>query len=117
MKLSLQEAAALIGKTPRQIRYLIKTGKVSAQKKKGRWVIESTSLPLSEGQSKAAAARGEKVREIVEEVIGPTVKAGQSAKHFSVRDLRAFQRAEPIYRELVSKYGPEEPAAHPDHSV
>ena len=27
-----------------------------------------------------------------------------------MRDLRAFQRAEPLYLELVSKYGPMEPA-------
>ena len=38
MKLSLTDASHLLGKTPRQVRYLIKENKIPALKVGGRWL-------------------------------------------------------------------------------
>ncbi len=112
MQLSLNEAATMLGKTPRQVRYMIKQGKITAEKVEGRLKIESDSLPLTEGQRRAAAARADNVREAVESAIEPTNTAGEAAKakRYTVRDLRAFKEGEPLYRELIGKCGIEDPA-------
>lgn len=57
MDLSLAEAAAHLGKSPRQVRYLIKQGKLRARKRGSAWVIDSTDLPRSEAQVEAALAK------------------------------------------------------------
>jgi hypothetical protein len=46
MLLSLPEAARRLGKSERQVRYLIRNGQVPAQKTGGRWMVDSESLPL-----------------------------------------------------------------------
>ena len=51
MQLTLDQAATRLGKTARQIRYLIQSERLSAKKVGGRWVIESKDFPLSEGRS------------------------------------------------------------------
>ncbi len=54
MKLSLSEAARLLNQSERQVRYLIRQGKLRARKADGRWIIRREDLPLSEGQEKVA---------------------------------------------------------------
>jgi hypothetical protein len=54
MQLSLADAAIALGRSQRQIRYLIQTGGLAARKEGGRWVIDSADLPLSAGQRQAA---------------------------------------------------------------
>ena len=44
MQLTLSEAAAVLGKSERQVRYLISQGKLGASKSAGRWVIDSGKL-------------------------------------------------------------------------
>ncbi len=51
MQLTLQEAAVRLGKSVRQVRYLINSGQISAQKLGGRWFVQSSDLPLSQGQN------------------------------------------------------------------
>ena len=53
MQLTIDQAAIRLGKTARQVRYLIQSERLPARKVGGRWVIESENLPLSEGQEKA----------------------------------------------------------------
>jgi excisionase family DNA binding protein len=57
MQLSLQQAAERLGKSVRQVRYLIQTGALPAQKSGGRWLIAAADLPLSEGQRAALERR------------------------------------------------------------
>jgi excisionase family DNA binding protein len=53
MWLSLQQAAERLGKSVRQIRYLIQTGALPATKSGGRWRIAAGDLPLSAPQKAA----------------------------------------------------------------
>ncbi len=44
MQLTLQQAAASLGKTRRQIQYLIQQGRLPAKKVGGRWYVESAGM-------------------------------------------------------------------------
>jgi hypothetical protein len=112
MKLSLSEAATVLGKSERQVRYLIKQGTLQARKENGRWTVSSEELPLSDVQRRALAGRVETAREAFQRGLEPAVKAtdGKGAKSYSVRDLAAFQAGEAILRELDSALGPGDPA-------
>jgi excisionase family DNA binding protein len=44
MQLTLHQAAAALGKTRRQVQYLIQQGRLPAQKVGGRWYVESADL-------------------------------------------------------------------------
>jgi excisionase family DNA binding protein len=44
--LSLAEAATVLGKSERQVRYMINNGRLKAVKIGGSWVVESSDLPL-----------------------------------------------------------------------
>jgi excisionase family DNA binding protein len=57
MHLTLEEAAQRLGKTVRQVRYLIQTGALRADKSSGRWRIDAADLPLSEPQRAASWLR------------------------------------------------------------
>ena len=112
MQLSLSEVATVLGKSERQVRYLIKQGQVTAKKQKGRWVVQSEALPLSDPQRERLAARVDTAREAFERGLEPSVKASdrKGARSYSVKDLVAFQAGEAIFRELVTAVGPADPA-------
>jgi excisionase family DNA binding protein len=110
MYLSLQQAADRLGKSPRQVRYLIRTGRLSAQKIGGRWVVSSDDLPLSEGQRAAVERRERQLRVTVEDGLGLS-DAPERPPRYSVRDLKAFQVALPLYRRAVAALAPDHPAA------
>ena len=44
MDLSLAEASEKLGKTQRQLRYLIQKGELAAKKENGRWLIPEVAL-------------------------------------------------------------------------
>ena len=48
MQLTLEQAATRLGKSLRQVRYMIKSQRLPAQKVGGRWMVDSADLPLSE---------------------------------------------------------------------
>lgn len=108
MQLSLQQAAARLGKSVRQVRYLIQTGTLSAQKSGGRWLIDAASLPLSEPQKAAVARRERALRSDVEAGLGLDEAAPE---RYSVRDLKAFQIGLPLYRKSADQFGAEHPAS------
>jgi hypothetical protein len=87
--LTLTQAARLLGKTRRQVEYLIKTGRLAAQKQGGRWVVSDADLPLSPAQRQAKLRKAAGLRGAAEDVLdGSASKAG-----YSMRDLRAFREA------------------------
>ncbi|MCG8425133.1 MAG: helix-turn-helix domain-containing protein [Proteobacteria bacterium] len=57
MELTVDQAAAKLGMTERQVRYLIKRGSLAARKRGKRWLIDSDALPRSKGQQEAEDAR------------------------------------------------------------
>ncbi len=108
MDLSIQQVANRLGKTPRQIDYMIKTGRLKAHKNGGRWSIDSENLPLSDGQQQSQERKQRHLRASVEQAldIGPDT----SNKRYSIRDLKAFQIALPLHRQALAALGAEHPA-------
>jgi excisionase family DNA binding protein len=109
MYLSLQQAADRLGKSARQVRYLIQTGHLKADKVGGRWVVSAEDLPLSDGQRAAVDRRERQLRAAVEEGLGLSDRAERPAR-YSVRDLKAFQLALPLYRRAAQDLGADHPA-------
>lgn len=95
MQLSIAEAAALLGKSVRQVRYMIDMGRIPARKVGGRWVIRKDALPRSVGQRKAQERRRERLRDAVDDALESPRRTPK--KRFSFRDLRAVQLMLPIY--------------------
>ncbi len=100
MDLSLSEAARLLGKSDRQVRYLIRAGKLPASKKNGRWTIRREDLPLSAKQERAARHKVDRAAQLAEEILRP--EGGDAKKKYSIRDLRAYREGAAIYRELAA---------------
>lgn len=105
VELSLTQAAQLMGKTRRQLEYLIQTGRLQARKERGRWRIDETALPLSPEQRAASARRAQALRETATEVLDRAVPKTR----YSIRDLKAFQAALSLWYDS----SPILPADHP----
>jgi len=73
MYLSLQQAADRLGKSARQVRYLIQTGRLKADKVGGRWMVSAQELPLSDGQRAAIDRRERQLHAAVEEGLKATL--------------------------------------------
>jgi hypothetical protein len=102
MKLSLSQAAERLGKTQRQIRYLIKQGKLDARKDGGRWVVDSDRLPVSDEQRAARQRQETRLRDAVDAALD-THRQGR----YSLRDLKAVTVGAPIYRSCLQRTGPD----------
>ncbi len=121
MELTLKEAATVLGKSPRQIRYLIKAGRLPGKKQGSQWRIASDDLPLTDAQRASLADRLEAARAAFEKGVAPVARAtagdqgsrgkGKGKKSYSVNDLLVFQAGEAIYRELARDLGEDTPAA------
>ena len=109
MDLSLSEAARLLGKSDRQVRYLIREGKLKARKEGGRWQVRREDLGLSPGQERAAEQKTERAARLAEEILRP--EGGNAKKKYSIRDLRAYREGSQVYRELTGAAGADHAAA------
>jgi excisionase family DNA binding protein len=108
MDLSLEQAAQILGKTRRQLVYMIEQGKLAAKKSGGRWVIERAALAADENAAQRTAQQQARFKAVVEEALIP----GQP-RRYSLRDLKAVQIAAPVYHLLAgSGSGLEKAAAH-----
>jgi hypothetical protein len=109
MLLSLQDAADRLGKTRRQLRYMIQTQRIQAVKTAGRWMIEADDLPLSGPQRQAVDRRERQLQAAVERGLG--LDEGSRRRRWSVRDLKAVQVALPLYRHCAAGLGTDHPAS------
>ncbi len=110
MRLTLEQAAEQLGKSRRQIRYLINSGKLLASKDGHRWYVDSENLSRSPGQRQADRRKREQLAEVVDESLAlPTERSRQ---RYSVRDLRAFQVCLSIYNDTGAAFGAEHEARH-----
>jgi len=107
MQITIDEAAARLGKSARQVRYLIQNGSLSANKVNGRWVIEADDLPLSEPQRAALGRQERALRGAVERGLGLDEEKRQ---RYSVRDLKAFELALPLHQRTEALLGADHPA-------
>lgn len=96
MELTLEEAATKLGKSVRQVRYLVKEGRIPSRKVAGRWFVQVEDAPKSTGQQAAAGRKQERLRAVVEDALG--LKPSE-AQRYSVLDLKAFQIGLPLYRQ------------------
>ncbi len=101
MKLSLTEAATALGKTRRQLVYLIEQDRIPAEKVGARWYIESSALELDPATQQRVQAKQSHLKEAIEDALIPAKKQ----KRYSVQDLKAFQIAHPLYQDLRTHPG------------
>jgi hypothetical protein len=110
MRLSLADAAIALGRSQRQIRYMIQTGRLQARKDGGRWVIDSADLPLDAGQRKALQGRVGQARQPLDKCLAPLEKGAKEKRQYSVTDLHAYEVGMGLLRELIwaeEDYSPE----------
>lgn len=114
MKLSITETATVLGKSERQVRYMIRKGELAAKKEGKRWRIASDDLPLDDRQKERLHARLASAREALEEALEPAAKAvgarGKRGEAYSVSRLAAFEAGAEIYRELAAGQAADTPA-------
>lgn len=108
MQLSLQEAVQILGKTRRQVLYMIEQGRLPAKKVGGRWVVEGADLHVDETMQQRSSQKQARFKAVIEDAL----TSGQE-RRYTLRDLKAVQVATPIYRELVVRgNGWDKAAAH-----
>jgi excisionase family DNA binding protein len=110
MQLTLEQAATRLGKSKRQILYMIQQGHLPAQKLAGRWWIESQHLPLSEVQQRSYDSKQHQLRAAVEDALDIEPE-NTRPRRYSVRDLKAFQIALPLHRKAQAAFGADDSSA------
>jgi excisionase family DNA binding protein len=107
MALSIKEAAQVLGKTRRQVAYMIDQGELPAKKSGGRWVIERPDLNVDEPRRQRVSRKQAQFKAVIEEAVIP------GNQRYTLRDLKAVQLAIPIYRQLAERgAGCEKAASH-----
>lgn len=102
MELSIKEAVIKSGLSERQLTYGIKTGKIKAHKVNGKWRVDDTALPSSDGRAAAQERKAQQEAENrraaigTEKALGP---ANTTGKFFTMTTLKAFQNALSICRD------------------
>ena len=109
MELTVQDAARILGKSERQVRYLIQTGRLPANKKDGQWKISRDDLPRSPGQQRAHQQKAERASEVAAAVLALGDYEGRK-KSWTVDQLHAVRHGEPLYRTCLDQLGPEHEA-------
>lgn len=109
MKLTLEQAATRLGKSRRQVLYLIQKGDLPAEKMAGSWFVDSDHLPLEPEQQRIAAHKQRQFKAAVEEALA--IEPESEQKRYSVRDLKAFQIALPLYRQACQALTADHPAS------
>ncbi len=100
MQLSLEQATALLGKTRRQVLYMIEHKRLPAQKVGGRWVIERDDLHIDADIQQRASQQQARFKAVIEEALLPGKE-----RRYTLRDLKAVQLAMSIYQQLAAGGG------------
>ncbi len=87
---------------------MIQTGRLQAEKNAGRWWVDSGQLPADEARSKTRERKQQNLRIAVDEALDLDP---EPAQRYSVRDLKAFQIALPLYQQAETAFSAEHPAA------
>jgi len=93
MDLTIREAAALVGRSPRAIRQWIASGRLEARRSGRAWVVRVEHLPLTDAQRARVTARAETARSIVDGCMPSRAATTHARRRRSVLDLDAFRAA------------------------
>ena len=110
MKMTLAEAAQYLGKSQRQLRYLLRTGALKGAKVGGHWTFEQAELPVSPERQQARAKRSADLRATVDEALAPRLR-GPGKRGYSVVDLTAFRTGVDCSRSCGQRLGEQAAAA------
>jgi hypothetical protein len=91
---------------------MISNGHLKATKRAGRWVVETSDLPLTNDQRQALARRVDAARAAFDRGVAPAERVVQAEKkrHYSVLDLDSFTLGLQLYREARKVLGNDQPA-------
>ncbi len=104
MELTLQQAATQLGKSVRQVRYMIKEGKLRARKEGAVWRIDSAGLPvLSSAQAEASYKKERVLRAAVEEAL--TQGDSPQKQRYSLRNVHAIAVGLPLHAKCSDLFG------------
>ena len=107
MDLTLDEASVKLGKTVRQVRYMIQQGRLTARKIKGRWLIDDAELALPDAQQAARDRKQAKLLDTVQDAVGVPRAASQRARYSAVA-IKAVEVGLPLYRRARDERGAED---------
>lgn len=105
VELTIEQAANLLGRSARQVRYLISTGKLPARKSGRQWRVSSEDLPRSPGQQAAADRRANKLEASIDQALEPT-----NTRRYSLTRIKAFAVGRPVLAEIHQTLGPNHPS-------
>ena len=107
-KLTITEAARLLGKSPRTVRDMARTGKIPAERNGGRWAIDAAELSKHSSARASRTAAVEQVRHHVNaalDQVSPEPPTGPTRRFYSLRDLRCHRLALEMERDLLRMEG------------
>ncbi len=102
--MTVSEAAARLGKSERQIRYMIRQGKLRAKRPGKAWLIDLADVPaggLSEGQTAARERVAARIDAEATKVSGDAHVDGR--RRYSLTDMKAYQIAQPLLARCVTE--------------
>ncbi|MEZ4434239.1 MAG: helix-turn-helix domain-containing protein [bacterium] len=88
MMLSIREAAALVGKSPRTIREHARTGRIDARRIGGRWLIPRDAV-ADDATHRARQDEVERLRDHIDAALDEVTPGGRG--YYSVRDVKSFE--------------------------
>lgn len=100
MKLTVREAATILGRSARTLRGQITRGEVTAVKKGSRWLLDSAVLPMTEAQRRALQARADEVRAAVEGALPPRTARTRGQGGYSVSSLDALRAIQSLLADM-----------------
>lgn len=109
MDISIREAATRLGKSTRQVRYMLQNGDIAGRKESGRWLVDSAALPRSVAQQEPDRRRKRNIRAAVNKGLGAEDEPGTA--RYSLFDLKAVQIANALRLQSIEQFGPEHPVA------
>jgi len=81
MLLTLDQTAAKLGKTRRQIQYMIRQNRLRAQKVGNRWLIDDADLSFSEKQKEVQNRKQRKLKAAIEDALDVPSRNNQSKRY------------------------------------
>lgn len=90
MQLTIREAAALLGRSPRAVRARIARGELQARRNGRQWTLSLHDLPLTAAQRESMTARATTASEALAAVAPAPLASQRTRRARSIRDFGAF---------------------------